>query len=163
MKNMKYKNLIVVGAFAFIFLSFNSVFAYAYTSAYSYTIGPDMSDYYRENNYTNENQNTNNNQNQGYTYQDQNYGREPIEAIVISKLPIKRIDFSNPTEKSQHDRIVSLVDHMLALNKALASATLPHDRDSLTAQIAATDRQIDELVFGLYGLSEEERKVILNS
>lgn len=29
-------------------------------------------------------------------------------------------------------------------------------------QIDATDREIDEMVFDLYGLSEEERKVVLD-
>lgn len=74
-----------------------------------------------------------------------------------SQIPI-------PTSsKSQHDRVVALVEQMLALQKKLPALTLPHDRESLSRQIAATDRQIDELVFELYGLSEEERKVVLNS
>jgi hypothetical protein len=30
----------------------------------------------------------------------------------------------------------------------------------LAAQIAATDRQLDQLVYALYGLSEEEIKVV---
>jgi hypothetical protein len=30
---------------------------------------------------------------------------------------ISSIDFSNPTEKAQHDKLVALVDHMLELQK----------------------------------------------
>ncbi len=35
----------------------------------------------------------------------------------------------------------------------------PHEQSVLAAQIAATDRQIDRLVYELYGLSEEVRIV----
>jgi hypothetical protein len=33
----------------------------------------------------------------------------------------------------------------------------------LKSQIDTTDRQIDEMVFDLYGLTEEERRVVLES
>jgi hypothetical protein len=33
----------------------------------------------------------------------------------------------------------------------------------LKAKIDATDREIDEMVFDLYGLTDEERKVVLDS
>ncbi|MCC5941855.1 MAG: hypothetical protein JJU37_09970, partial [Balneolaceae bacterium] len=32
--------------------------------------------------------------------------------------------------------------------------------DELKSQIAQTDKEIDEMVYELYGLSEEERKVV---
>lgn len=81
----------------------------------------------------------------------------------LKKLPIRTIDFSNSKEKSAHDRIVTLVDRMLELNKRLPAARTPHDIDHLKRQIAATDREIDEIVYGLYGVSEEERKIVDDS
>jgi hypothetical protein len=39
-------------------------------------------------------------------------------------------------------------------------ARTPHEQSVLAAQIAATDRQIDRLVYELYGLAEEEIKVV---
>jgi hypothetical protein len=36
----------------------------------------------------------------------------------------------------------------------------PHDKKSLETQIAATDRQIDHLVYELYGLTPEEIKIV---
>ena len=35
-----------------------------------------------------------------------------------------------------------------------------HDKTPLERQIAATDRQIDRLVYELYGLSEEEIRIV---
>jgi hypothetical protein len=45
-------------------------------------------------------------------------------------------------------------------NRQLASAKAPHDKTVLQAQIDATDRQIDRLVYDLYGLTEEEIKIV---
>ena len=49
---------------------------------------------------------------------------------------------------------------MLALHKARPSARTPHAHSVLATQIAATDRQLDRLVYALYGLSEEEIRVV---
>ncbi|NUO82787.1 hypothetical protein HUU05_22170 [candidate division KSB1 bacterium] len=49
---------------------------------------------------------------------------------------------------------------MLALHQQLAATKLEHEQISLQCQIAATDRQIDNLVYELYGLSEEEIKIV---
>ena len=56
--------------------------------------------------------------------------------------------------------MVALVEHMLALHKKLAAATIPADKQLYQRQIEATDRQIDALVYELYGLTEEEIGVI---
>jgi hypothetical protein len=55
---------------------------------------------------------------------------------------------------------VRLVEQLLALHKARPSARTPHEQTVLAAQIAATDRQLDRLVYALYGLSEEEIRVV---
>lgn len=48
---------------------------------------------------------------------------------------------------------------MLALNKQLSSAKTDHEKTSLQRQIEATDKQIDQLVYELYGLTEEEIRI----
>jgi type II restriction/modification system DNA methylase subunit YeeA len=48
---------------------------------------------------------------------------------------------------------------MLKLHKDLPKAKTPHEQESIQRQIAATDRQIDALVYELYGLTEEEIKM----
>ena len=44
---------------------------------------------------------------------------------------------------------------MLALNKDLPAAKTPRRTTMLQRQVAATDQQIDRLVYALYGLTEE--------
>jgi predicted nucleic acid-binding Zn-ribbon protein len=49
---------------------------------------------------------------------------------------------------------------MLDLHKQLAAAKGEHERNLLQRQIEATDRQIDSLVYELYGLTEEEIRIV---
>ena len=76
------------------------------------------------------------------------------------KPPISTINSSDPTDKDHHDKMVSLVEQMLSFNKQLASAKTAHDKTILQRQIDATDKQIDLLVYELYGLTEEEIKIV---
>jgi len=80
----------------------------------------------------------------------------------IEQLPIRRIDFDNLSEKKMRDDLVVLVDKMLELNKRLAPIrnTYCNERDELLREIERTDREIDNLVYDLYGLTEEERRIV---
>ena len=49
---------------------------------------------------------------------------------------------------------------MLKLHKDLPRAKTPHEQESLQRQIATTDRQIDQLVYELYGLTEEGIRIV---
>ena len=55
---------------------------------------------------------------------------------------------------------VSLVDQILSLQKQLHGARTPHEQTGIQRQIEATDEQIDALVYELYGLTEEEIKIV---
>jgi hypothetical protein len=81
----------------------------------------------------------------------------------LGKIPIRTINFSNPEDVARHDRMVSLVDQMLYLHKQLHEAHTPHEQTALQRQIEATDGQIDILVYELYGLTEEEIKIVEGS
>ncbi len=63
-------------------------------------------------------------------------------------------------KRDQQSRMVSLVESMLALNKQLVAAKTPHEQENLKRQIDATDRQIDKLVYELYGLTDKEIKIV---
>ena len=56
--------------------------------------------------------------------------------------------------------VQSLVDQMLLLNKQLASAKTDHEKTALQRQIEVTDKQIDQLVYELYGLTEAEIRIV---
>jgi len=75
-------------------------------------------------------------------------------------LPFRPIDLLDPTDRTRHDLMVSLVDQMLSLHKQLQEARTPHEQTGLQRQIEATDGQIDALVYELYGLTEEEIKIV---
>jgi len=46
----------------------------------------------------------------------------------LPKLPIRPINFSDPADAARHAKMVALVEHMLALHKKLAAATVPADK-----------------------------------
>ncbi len=49
--------------------------------------------------------------------------------------------------------MVALVEPKLDLHKKLAAAKLNHEKNTLQRQIAATDKQMDELAYELYRLA----------
>jgi hypothetical protein len=55
------------------------------------------------------------------------------------ELPIRTIDFSNPTEKAQHDKLVALVDNMLELQKKYHKARMDQDKGLYERQIKIID------------------------
>jgi hypothetical protein len=56
--------------------------------------------------------------------------------------------------------MVQLVEQMLALHKQLADARTDHDKNLIQRRTDATDRLIDRLVYELYGLTEDEIKIV---
>lgn len=85
--------------------------------------------------------------------------RYPIS--FLSNLPIHTIDFNNKDDKAMHDRMVELVEVMLKLNKELHEQKLSErDREALKRRIDYTDREIDKLVYKLYGLTDDEIRIV---
>ncbi len=78
----------------------------------------------------------------------------------IEILPIRTIDFNIPSEKGIHDKLVSLVDRMLDLHKKKNSLPPSAEREKIEREIAITDEKIDEIVYGLYGVTEEESRMV---
>lgn len=78
--------------------------------------------------------------------------------VFMKDFPVHAIDFSNPADVSRHDRMVALVDRMLELHKRTPAT--PQEQERLARDIASTDREIDNLVYQLYGLSAEEIKIV---
>jgi predicted type IV restriction endonuclease len=80
--------------------------------------------------------------------------------MYISKLPIRTIDFSDSKDKACQDQITALADQMLTLNQNLDRARTDHERQLLTRQIQTVDNRIDQLVYQLYGLNDDEIRMI---
>ncbi len=79
--------------------------------------------------------------------------------MYLAQLPIRVIDFDNPTDVDLHDRMVALVDDLLELHRQLVGAS-DVQRGVIEALIARRERSVDEVVYELYGLSEEEVGVV---
>jgi len=80
--------------------------------------------------------------------------------MFVKEIPLPKIDLVDPRNMARHDRMVSLVEQMLVLHKQLPQARTPHEQTALERQIEAADRQIDALVYELYGLTEEEIAIV---
>ncbi|MBU1743771.1 MAG: Eco57I restriction-modification methylase domain-containing protein [Proteobacteria bacterium] len=78
----------------------------------------------------------------------------------LVQLPIRTIDFTDAADRERHDRMVALVEEMLALHRRLAAARTDHEQTNLKRQIDATDSRIDRLVYDLYSLTEEEIRIV---
>ncbi len=82
------------------------------------------------------------------------------KTMFLKGIPIRIIDFTNSTDKARHDQMVGLVETMLKLHKQLAAAKTSHEKTAIQRQIDATDKQIDRLVYELYGLTDKEIRII---
>ncbi|MSP14196.1 MAG: restriction endonuclease subunit R [Chloroflexi bacterium] len=80
--------------------------------------------------------------------------------MYLEQLPIRPINFADPADKARHDRMLDLVEGMLGLQRRLAAAQTTFEKNALQQQINATDRQIDKLVYELYGLSAAEIAIV---
>lgn len=98
-----------------------------------------------------------------HTYKYLDVSKKLFKKILIEnckQFPIRKIDFSNPSEKRIHDTLVSLVDQMLETQKLYHSAKLGRDKKLYKQKIDIIDNKIDKLVYKLYGLSKEEIEII---
>lgn len=84
-----------------------------------------------------------------------NVGKNQLENFIFFE-----INFSNNEQVISYNNIIINVETMLQLNKDLQSANLPEQKEQLKARISYTDKKIDSLVYQLYGLTEEEIKIV---
>jgi type I restriction-modification system DNA methylase subunit len=83
-----------------------------------------------------------------------------VKPKILANLPIRDINIENSEDKAQYNKIVNLVQKILDLNKKLSITKIPHTKDLLKRQIESTDKQIDQLVYELYDLTDEEIKIV---
>jgi len=85
-----------------------------------------------------------------------------FQKILIAnakKFPIKIIP------ESEQQPLIKLVDKMLYLNKRLNEIgdKKTDERAGIEEEIKHTDNEIDELVYKIYGITDEEKKIIEES
>lgn len=94
------------------------------------------------------------------------YIRQVTQAVKddfpqVTIKDILSLPFPSTTAIANHaTRMVEMVERILLLHKQLATAKTSHNKTTIQRQIDATDLQIDQLVYELYGLTEEEIRII---
>ena len=79
--------------------------------------------------------------------------------VYVSQVPIKK-----PT-KTEEIEITEHVEKMLQLNEKLLEIgdKLTDERARIEDEIKKTDSEIDELVYKIYGITDDEKAIIENS
>ena len=86
--------------------------------------------------------------------------KKSLSVRWLEQFPVYIPDFSLLDDTARHDRLVTLVSRMLELHARMMTTVSGEGKVALQRRIDATDREIDELVYGLYGLTEEERRIV---
>jgi type I restriction-modification system DNA methylase subunit len=85
-----------------------------------------------------------------------------IQARQVGQIPFPNIDITKKKDKWQHDEIVHSVNKLLLLYQKLPAAANPQTVRQVRDKIAYYEEQIDQIVYQLYGLTDEEIKMIEN-
>jgi len=80
-----------------------------------------------------------------------------IQARQVAQLPFPKKLLEDGVASSKID---GAVDTMLALHKRLSAEQTPSKREQIQREIDAIDRQIDQLVYQLYGLTDDEIRIV---
>jgi len=79
---------------------------------------------------------------------------------ITGWFPVYTTDFDDPVDAARHDRMVALVTQMLDLHKHMSLAKADQEKRLIQQEIDSTDKQIDSLVYGIYGLTIDEIAVV---
>ncbi len=89
--------------------------------------------------------------------------RDDFPKIVLREtraLPIHPIDLTKNVIAKRHNELVENVKQMLALQQSTTTRMSPDAEIRLKRQINALDRQIDQLVYKLYDLTDDEIAIV---
>ena len=83
-----------------------------------------------------------------------------IRVVDLRATPVPALDLGQEGGRRLHDRLVELVERMMSLKAKSHADMTAHERTALQRQIAAMDREIDGLVYELYGLNDAEINIV---
>lgn len=81
----------------------------------------------------------------------------------VLSIPFKTISFSDKTEKQSHDEISKHVENLIQLNEQLSTENLAINKEQIKQRIEYNEERINQLVYKLYHLTEEEIKTVEES
>ena len=80
-----------------------------------------------------------------------------IRTNQLARFPLVPID---PDTSTQQKQLIVLVDQMLEAKQRLAQPRWESERVELEGKCSYLDTEIDQVVYELYGLTEEEIKIV---
>jgi type I restriction-modification system DNA methylase subunit len=83
-----------------------------------------------------------------------------IKGDYLRQIPIRALDFSNVQDLEKYQRMLGLVDSMFLVTRQIEEESVPDERVRLERQRQTIDIAIDELVYQLYGLSNQQISVM---
>jgi type I restriction-modification system DNA methylase subunit len=84
------------------------------------------------------------------------------KTMFLEPLPIRTINHDNEADKKVYNVLISLVSKMMDLQKQLSPIrNIPYsNREKLLREVGSVDAEIDQKVYELYGITEEEKQTI---
>ncbi len=86
-----------------------------------------------------------------------------INGHVLAKVPVPKVDFARLNDRRQALQISKLVEQTLSLHEQLDSSVNTNQMATLTEQIKGFDERIDQLVYELYDLNDQDIRLIERS
>ena len=83
-----------------------------------------------------------------------------IGLYELHSIPFRGIDFKNNSEVILYKEIIKIVDQLLNLNQEITLLTLQSKVDQMRSRIEYCEQRINEIIYQLYGLTQEEIRVI---
>jgi hypothetical protein len=83
-----------------------------------------------------------------------------VDKAPLLEIPIRSVNLSDPADKARQDKMVSLVEQMIELSRQERAAKSESTRTRIRQAINVSQEQIDSLVYELYGLTDEEIKIV---
>lgn len=96
-----------------------------------------------------------------FIYQKKYRTKEIFPRILLENLKSLPINVNNV--KSQQSEIIKFVDQLLHLNKDKQNATLPNQLEMIENRITYAEDKINQIIYELYELTDDEIKIIENN
>ena len=87
-------------------------------------------------------------------------GYYEYKPMYLAKIPIKIINQADDTDVRLRRNIEQFVEQVLGLNSELHSCKIPERIEQLKSHIHHIENKINELVYQIYGLAEEEIGIV---
>jgi hypothetical protein len=86
-----------------------------------------------------------------------------VKVKALQSLPLRKLDLANARDRRRHDTLVDLAKNALATQRLALSASETEKEHPSLRRFETIDKRIDDFVYDLYELSQEERDTVERS